>query len=176
MPLFMLRSSPFWIAVILLGGMMPVARGADPPCTSQIPPVSPPAPTAPGAASTAPKTNPADLPIVVTTDEFDGDASAATLKGNVEVRQGDRQIKGNQMQYQDENGVRSIESNQHLDYEDSLVHVTGESGSTRSVCSWRARPSECALYASHARPCGRSPLKSIDFASTAIVLASWMRV
>jgi LPS-assembly protein len=129
MPPFMLRSSPFWIAVILVGGMMPVARGADPPCTSQIPPVSPPAPTAPAGTTPAPKTNPADLPIEVATDEFDGDASAATLKGNVEVHQGDRSLKGNQMQYQDENGVRSIESNQHLDYEDSLVHVTGESGS-----------------------------------------------
>jgi len=126
----MLRSSPFWIAVILLGSMMPVARGADPPCTSQIPPASAATPTAPGAENPAPapKTNPSDQPITVTTDEFDGDARSATLKGDVEVRQGDRSLRSNQLQYQDQDGIRSLESNQHLDYEDPLVHITGESG------------------------------------------------
>src|SRR5579862_6404732 len=182
MPLFMLRSSPFWIAVILLGGMMPVARGADPPCTSQIPPVSPPAPTAPAAASSAPKTNPADLPIVVTTDEFDGDASAATLKGNVEVRQGDRQIKGNQMQYQDENGVRELATNEHIDYEDSLVHVTGESGRYSGVTGAAFESADFTLKQRAARgaakelkltPDGVLDLNDVSFTTCPVNDKSW---
>ena len=135
MPPLMLRSSPFWIAVVLLGSIMPAARGADPPCTSQIPPAPAATPTVPGGTSSAApaKTNPADLPIEVTTDEFDGDATSATLKGNVQVRQGDRSVKGNQMHYRDEGGNRSLQTNEHIDYEDSLVHVTGESGSYSGV-------------------------------------------
>src|SRR5262249_37081644 len=72
--------------------------------------------------------NPSDQPIEVTTDHFDGDARSAQLKGDVEVRQGDRTLRSNELQYQDQGGVRSLESNQHIDYEDSLVHITGASG------------------------------------------------
>src|SRR5579863_35148 len=126
MPLFMLRSSPFRTTIVALGSIMPVAWGQEPPCPSQNPPGAAPgsggvgallAPAAP--VSGAPRTRLApDSKIDVTADSVDADVAGnggeALLKGNVEVRQGDRVIQTNEAQLDRRNG--SVDSDSHVDY------------------------------------------------------------
>src|SRR2546429_9140389 len=53
MPLFMPRPSPSWIVIVVsLGGMLPAARAADPPCPTQVVPAGAP-PAAAGATAAA---------------------------------------------------------------------------------------------------------------------------
>src|SRR2546429_5438917 len=55
MPLFMPRPSPSWIVIVVsLGGMLPAARAADPPCPTQVVPAGAP----PAAAGAAPEPEP----------------------------------------------------------------------------------------------------------------------
>src|SRR5579864_5353987 len=108
MPPFMLRSSPFRTAIVALGSIMPVAWGQELPCPSQNPPGTAPgtvgalaAPAAPDSGT--PRSKPApDSKIEVTADSVDADvardAGNAVLKGDVEVRQGDRVIRANEAQ------------------------------------------------------------------------------
>jgi LPS-assembly protein len=140
MPLFMVRSSPFWIAITSLGSIMPVAWAADPPCPSQIPqPLTPAAPA--GAATGAPSANaaptntPAAQPatggnIEVTADSAEAEVGEgkgrAKLRGNVEVRQGDRTMRTDAAEVDRDGGT--VKSEGHIDFLDPLVHVTGASG------------------------------------------------
>jgi len=50
----------------------------------------------------------------------------ATLKGNVEARQGERQIRADHIEYDSKSGA--MRSDGHIDYSDPLVHVTGAAG------------------------------------------------
>lgn len=104
---------------------MPVAWAADPPCPSQpapasAPPATPAVKPSPGAA--------ADDTINIASDHavigVDGNA---TLSGNVEVTQGEREIRANEVEY--DRSQRSIRTNDHIDYRDPLVHVSGAGGS-----------------------------------------------
>src|SRR5256886_5541547 len=55
MRLFMPRPSPSWIVIVVsLGGMLPAARAADPPCPTQVVPAGAP----PAAAGAAPEPKP----------------------------------------------------------------------------------------------------------------------
>jgi len=128
----MLRSSPFWITLVTLGSIMPAARAEDPPCPSQSSSLA-----APTAAADATKAAAAGAthgtsadggPIDVTADDFEGGVAAgqATLKGNVEVRQGERVIRSNEAQVDRNTGA--VQTDSHIEYSDPLVHVTGASG------------------------------------------------
>lgn len=57
------------------------------------------------------------------TFNLDGDA---IFKGNVVVRQGDRTIKADELDYNRKTGA--IKTQGHIDYVDSLIHVTGSGG------------------------------------------------
>jgi LPS-assembly protein len=131
MPHFMLRSSPLCLLIASLGSIMPAAWAEDPPCPSQNKPLTAaPAKTAPAAAAkNAPPKIAEGGKIDVTADQFEGSVAGgkASLKGNVEVRQGDRVIRANEAQVDRNSG--SVETNSHIDYSDPLVHVTGASGS-----------------------------------------------
>src|SRR5215469_17187879 len=143
MPLFMLRSSPFWIVITSLGSIMPVAWADEPPCPSQIPqPLAPGAAagaaTSPSAANAAPSTNTAAAAeratggnIDVTADTAEAEVGAgkgrAQLRGNVEIRQGDRTIRTDEAEVDRNTGT--VNSEGHIDYSDPLVHVTGAGGS-----------------------------------------------
>ena len=54
MPALMLRPSPFCIALVALGSLLPAARADEPPCPSQVLPAAPPKTAAPAARSGAP--------------------------------------------------------------------------------------------------------------------------
>ena len=192
MPLFMLRSSPFRTAIVALGSIMPVAWGQEPPCPSQNPPATVPgtggggallAPAAPGGATPRTRLAP-DSKIDVTADSVDadvaGNAGQALLKGNVEVRQGDRVIRADEAQLDRRNG--SVESDSHVDYSDPLVHVTGASGSYSADAGAQFKSAEFALRQRPARgaaqqmqltPQGVLTLKGVTFTTCPLRDESW---
>jgi LPS-assembly protein len=133
MPPFMPRSSTFWIITVLLGVTSGMASADQPPCPSSLLLSGGTAPRSDSlfakpavpAATAARKAE--DEPIDVSSDDASiGADGRGTLSGNVDVRQGDRHIQANEMQYDREH--ESVQSNGHIDYQDSLVHVTGSSG------------------------------------------------
>ena len=107
---------------------MPAAWAADPPCPSQLLGVTPAAIPLGAELDAKPRPAPDDDTINVTSDKaIIGVDGNATLQGNVEVTQGEREIRANEVEY---NGnQRSIQSNGHIDYADPLVHVAGAGGS-----------------------------------------------
>jgi len=128
-----MRSSPPWIAIVLLGGIMPAARAEEPPCPSQNGQSTPP-PVAATPAEVSPAAGAVGKALAdngnvdVTSDSATlGVDGNATLSGNVELRQGEREIRANQVEYDASNA--SVRSAGHIDYSDPLVHVTGSDGS-----------------------------------------------
>ena len=117
------RSSPFWIAILSLGSIMSAARAADPPCPSQV--SGPAAPLGPGPAPAVAATG---GKIKVDSDKASvGVNGNMTLQGNVDVRQGDREIRANAVEYDAQHSSISTEGS--IDYSDPVVHVAGEGGS-----------------------------------------------
>ena len=125
------RWSPFWTALLSFGGFSPLVR-ADPPPP---PAVSPTPMTAPaGSTAPRPKHHPAARekplaaggPVSLNGDSMVGENGVLTLKGHVTVRQGDRTIRADQLQYDRNNN--SLRTQGGIDYTDSLVHVRGAGG------------------------------------------------
>jgi LPS-assembly protein len=131
MPAFMLRPRLLWIVIALLGSVTPVAWADDPSCTSPD--------TAPAARTASPATQkPAPYVPAATGGNIDVTSDAATLgvdgtatlRGNVEVRQGEREIHANEVQYNPQND--SVKTDGHIDYNDPLLHVAGDGGGSYS--------------------------------------------
>jgi LPS-assembly protein len=124
MPPFMLRPSPFWIVLLSLGSITSVAWAEEPPpCPTEIPP----APQETTAQSQQPQRPVPPGNIDFTTDEaIAGVNGQVTLKGNVEVRQGDRSIRADRVDYDQK--TDKLRSQGNVEYTDSIVHVTGEGG------------------------------------------------
>jgi LPS-assembly protein len=145
MPLFMARSSPFWIVIVVsLGGMLPAARAEDPPCPTQI--------GQPAAAAGEARSKPAagDGHIDVASDQATvGVDGNMTLTGNVVLRQGEREIRANQVEYDAHD--TSVSTAGHIDYSDSLVHVTGAGGSYSAAAGAEFKSAEFALRQRAAR-------------------------
>ncbi len=133
MPPLMLRPSPFCIAIAALGSMLPAARADEPPCPSQtLAPTAPAAAHAPAAAAT-PGSTPARAQRGVGNIEITSDGAKVgvdgkgALTGNVVVRQGDVELRANEMQIDKPN--QFVKSDGRIEYSDPLVHVTGTGGS-----------------------------------------------
>ncbi len=131
MPPLMLRSNPIWIAILSLGTLTSVARAEEPSCTPQVTPplLAPktaPATKAPPKHGLGENTDTSGA-IDLSSDHADYDVKGnATLTGHVEVHQGDREIKADQVEYDLQN--KSIKSQGGVDYTDPVVHVAGEGG------------------------------------------------
>ncbi|MDB6087717.1 MAG: hypothetical protein JWN85_501, partial [Gammaproteobacteria bacterium] len=131
MPPLMLRSNPIWIAILSFGAITS-ARAAAPPCPSQaVPPLlapkTAPTSTAPPGAAPAAKGIASGGDIDITSDQaILGINGNATLTGHVEVHQGDREIKANQVEYDAQ--TKGIKSHGGVDYTDPIVHVVGQGG------------------------------------------------
>ena len=152
------RSSPFWIVFVSLGGILPAARAEDPPCPTLFG-----QPAAAAAVSAAPAAAPAGVPrkpaaddgsILVASDQailgVDGNA---TLRGNVVLRQGEREIRANEVQYDAHNS--SVRTAGDIDYTDSLVHVTGAGGSYSAAAGAEFNSAQFALRQRAARGAAR---------------------
>ncbi|MDB6043271.1 MAG: hypothetical protein JWM63_1822 [Gammaproteobacteria bacterium] len=126
MPPLMLRSNPIWIAILSFGTITSAAQADEAACPSQVaPPLLPPKTASARAAGGKSIATGGDFDI--TSDEavlgVDGNA---TLKGHVEVRQGERQIKADEVEY--DGKTKGIKSQGGVDYTDPVVHVTGQGG------------------------------------------------
>jgi LPS-assembly protein len=133
MPPLMLRPSPLCIAIATLGSMLPAARAEEPPCPSLLAaPAAPAAAHAPTAAAT-PASTPARAQRGVGNIEITSDAvnvgvdGKGSVKGNVVVRQGDVELRANEMQIDKPN--QFVKSDGRIEYSDPLVDVTGDGGS-----------------------------------------------
>jgi LPS-assembly protein len=188
----MLRLRSICILIASLGGIMPVARAEDPPCPSQITPPAAPGTTAtsgPGGTAPAPAAAAKPLPaplaaggnISITSDQATlGDDGNAMLKGNVEVRQGDREIRANELEYN--TNTNSMHSDSHIEYQDPLVHITGVSGSYSPQAGADFRSAEFDLRQRAARgaaeemsltPEGTIRLRGVTFTTCPLRDQSW---
>ncbi len=188
MPAFMVRSSPSWIAIVVLGSMMPAARAAGPPCPSQNP-----APAAPGGAAAQAVTipapgskltaaTPASAPLDITSDGgvIDLGNGRMTLMGNVVVRQGDRTLRAEQVQVDRAN--QSVRSEGRIEYDDPLVHVTGASGSYSAASGGSFQSAQFELHQRSVRgsarrleltPRGAVRLEGVTFTTCPVQINSW---
>jgi len=104
------------------------------------------------AAAGEPRSKPAadDGHIDVTSDQATlGVDGNATLQGNVVVRQGEREIRANEVQYDAHN--TSVSTAGHIDYSDPLVHVTGTGGHYSAAAGAEFKSAEFALRQRAAR-------------------------
>jgi LPS-assembly protein len=176
----MARSSPFWIVIVVsLGGMLPAARAEDPPCPTHVLPAGAP----PSAAGAAPAAKPlrAEGNIDVSSDSATvGVDGNMTLEGNVVLRQGGREIRANEVQYDAHN--TSVSTAGHIDYTDSLVHVTGAGGSYSAAAGAEFRSAEFSLRQRAARgaaqdmtltPQGVIRLRGVMFTTCPVPDKSW---
>ena len=113
-----------------LGGLTSAALADDPPaapCPSSAKPAASDA-TAKPAAKPPERQSLKDAPISLTSDQATAGVNDGnvTLRGKVDVRQGDREIHADQVQYDKTTGA--IKSQGGIDYTDPLLHVTGEAG------------------------------------------------
>ena len=123
MPPFMLRARPLWIVITLLGTAT-LAWAGDPSCATPGAAPAPAAPRLPAAGGN----------IDVTSDAATlGVDGTATLRGNVQVHQGEREIRANEVQYNPQND--SVKTGGHIDYNDPLLHVAGDGGGSYSASS-----------------------------------------
>ncbi len=176
----MARSSPFWIVIVVsLGGMLPAARAEDPPCPTQVTPAG--APTAVAGAAPAAKPLRAEGNIDVSSDTATlGVDGNATLEGNVVVRQGEREIRANELEYDAHN--TSVHTAGHIDYSDPLVRVTGAGGSYSAAAGAEFRSAEFSLRQRAARgaaqdmtltPQGVMRLRGVMFTTCPVPDKSW---
>jgi LPS-assembly protein len=139
MPHFMLCPRPLWLIIALLGGFTSAAWAEDPPCPTQNDTPAAKAPDAtpgPRTAAGTPQKRPPHLPVAGGAIDVTSDAATlgvdgtATLSGNVQMHQGEREIRANEVQYNPQGD--SVKTDGHIDYNDPLLHVTGEGGGSYS--------------------------------------------
>ena len=134
MPPLMPRRSPFWTALLSLGGLTPLVRAAEPPppaasaaaitATAAQRRLSVPSHQSPAPGKSFAESGNVDIKTDNATVTQNG---ILTLSGHVVVRQGQRLIKANEVQYNRNNN--SLRTRGGVDYTDPLVHVTGAGGS-----------------------------------------------
>jgi LPS-assembly protein len=127
MPPLMLRPNPIWLA-ILCGALAPLARAADQSCSS--PTVPSLLPQQPPAATQKPKGEKSVATgglISVDADhsDYNVNTDTAIFTGHVVIRQGDRELKADQVQIDTKKNVKGQGG---VDYTDPIVHILGAGG------------------------------------------------
>jgi LPS-assembly protein len=135
------------------------------------------APAGTGSAQPATRVGPINI---VSDEAALGVDGNATLKGNVEARQGDRVMRADQIEYDSKSG--SMRSDGHVDYRDPLVHVTGAAGSYSTTAGADFRDAQFDLRQRAARgaaqdlaltPEGQIRLKEVMFTTCPLHDESW---
>src|SRR5258708_10687894 len=152
MPLFMPRSSALWTVIVSLSGALPAARADELPCPTQVAPAGP----APAARAPLPAPAPRAGNIEVSSDQaLLGVAGNATLEGNVVVREGEREIRADQIEYDSRD--TSLRTTGSIDYRDPLVHVAGAGGSYSAMAGAEFRSARFELRQRAARGTAGAP-------------------
>ena len=171
------RSSALWTVIVSLSGALPAARADEPPCPTQVAPAGP----APAARASLPAPAPRAGNIEVSSDQallgVDGNA---TLEGNVVVREGEREIRADQIEYDSRD--TSLRTTGSIDYRDPLVHVAGEGGSYSAMAGAEFRSARFELRQRAARgtagalrltPQGLIRLRAVSFTTCPADDESW---
>ena len=144
------------------------------PAPAQAPATAPPRPKSPSASLKEDKIEAAGDEL---TYAVNGDA---TLKGNVEIHQGDREIHADEVQYDQKTGA--IRTDGAIDYLDPLVHVTGKGGDYTPNGGAEFRDAQFELRQRSARgsadsmqltPQGVINLKGVSFTTCPATNQSW---
>ena len=181
MPPQMSRWSPFWTALLSFGGIIPLLRA--PLLRAQEPPTPASGPPAIAAAHKRPVEKSLDTggKVSIASDSMVGENGILTLKGHVVVRQGQRQIKSNQVQY--DRKSNSLSTRGGIDYTDPLVHVTGAGGSYSPVAGAQFESARFNLVQRSARgaaqemqltPQGIIRLERVTFTTCPVNDQSWV--
>ena len=166
---------------------MPAAWAEDPPCPSQNAQLTPPAgaagqPPAGGAAAAAGEKPLADSGAIdISSDRATlGVNGNATLSGNVELRQGQREIHAGQVEYDADKS--SVRSDGHIEYQDPLLRMSGAGGSYSAAEGAEFRAAEFQLRQRAARgaaqdmkltPQGVITLRGVTFTTCPLHDESW---
>jgi LPS-assembly protein len=133
MPPLMPRPRPFCFFLVALGGILSAARADEPPCPSQqtAPATAPAKPAHPANGAPrkpAPRPQRDVGPFDITSDAVNiGVDGKGSVQGDVVVRQGDAELRANEMQIDKPN--QYVKSNGRIEYSDPTVHITGAGGS-----------------------------------------------
>ena len=163
-----------------LSGLPVAVRGQEAPCPSSTPDVQSTTTTARPAARPPPrKLDDADI-------DFSSDKATvgtdgnAQLSGNVVVKQGDREIRANDVQYNQTENAFKVQGN--VDYNDPVVHVTGGGGNYSPTQGADFRDAEFELHERSARgaaaemqlsPEGLINLDSVSFTTCPLEDKAW---
>lgn len=124
----MLRPTTITLAILSFGALIPLARAADQSCPSQtVPSLLPQQAPAATQRPRAEKGVPSGGVISADSDqtEYDPKTDTATFTGHVVVRQGEREIKADEIQIQNKRTVKALGG---IDYTDPIVHILGSGG------------------------------------------------
>jgi LPS-assembly protein len=185
MPPLMLRWRPLHITIFCLGTIASTAWAAEPSlCPSQtLPQVaqSPAPPATPVKPGKERKPGVADGAIDIHSDHATlGVDGNATLKGNVSVRQGDRQIHADEIQYNSK--TNGFKTDSGMEYEDPVVKITGNGGdySPTQGADFRSatfdlqqRPARGSADAMKLTPQGVIDLKGVRFTTCPKAEEAW---
>ncbi len=180
------RLSPFWTALLSFGGLTPLVRACDPPTPSAPPPAAAAAQTAPGKPGGKPRAveksfaQGGNVYLVAHHAVMDKNG-VLTLTGHVVVRQGQRRIKANRLQYNKNNN--SLRTQGGIDYTDPLVHITGAGGSYSPTAGAHFESAHFSLAQRSARgaakemqlsPEGLMRLEKVTFTTCPVNDQSWV--
>jgi LPS-assembly protein len=122
------RLNPISFAILSLAAVVPLAQAADQSCASPtVPSLLPQQPPASTQKPKGEKGVTSGGPIGVEADQSDYDVTrdTAIFKGNVVIRQGDRQLKADQVQI---DSKKNVKGQGGVDYTDPIVHILGSGG------------------------------------------------
>jgi lipopolysaccharide assembly outer membrane protein LptD (OstA) len=124
----MLRPTTITLAILSFGVLTPLARAADQSCPSQtVPSLMPQHSPAATQKPRAEKDVATGGVISADSDqtEYDPKTDTATFTGHVVIRQGDREIKAEEIQIQNK---KTVKGHGGIDYTDPIVHIMGSGG------------------------------------------------
>lgn len=171
------------VIVVSFGGVLHSARAGEPPCPTQSGQPGPLAEAKTAAAAAGPHV-PAGSEagnVELSSDRASfGVDGRATLEGNVLVRQGGREIRADQVQYDSRD--TSLSTSGHIEYRDPVVHVRGAGGSYSTSAGAEFKSAEFDLIQRAARgsasdmrltPQGKIQLRKVTFTTCPARDDSW---
>src|SRR6185437_4126005 len=162
--------------LLSFGGLIPLVRAAEPPTPASAPP-----PITAAQKSAREKALATGGKVSIESDSMVGVNDTLTLKGHVIVRQGQRQIKANEVQYDKKSN--SLSTRGGIDYTDPEVHVTGAGGSYSPVAGAQFESARFSLVQRSARgaaqemqlsPQGLIRLERVTFTTCPVNDQSWI--
>ena len=184
MPPLMQRPNPITLAILSLGALIPVAQAGDqnscpsPTVPSLLPQTTPP-PAKKKPLSEKDISSGGDIQIDAAHVDSDVARKLSIFTGNVVIRQGDREIKADQVQV---DAQKNIKGQGGVDYTDPIVHILGAGGdySPTGGADFRSaqfellqRPARGSAETMNLTPEGILDLKQVSFTTCPANEKSW---